>query len=88
MTAIRGLPDMTRRKTMNKSFAFRRWFRKKMKIAGSEGTRYWITRLGRRQDLQYHEMVNENDALRQRITKAEEDIGRLKARPYTSALPL
>jgi len=45
----------------------RRWLRGKLKVAGSEGTRYWITRLSRRQDLQYHEMLNETARLRQKI---------------------
>ncbi len=73
---------------MNKSRSFRQWFRKKMKCAGSEGTRYWITRMVRRQDLEYSELLNGIDALRQRVAAAEEDLGRLKARPYTSAKSL
>ena len=61
----------------------RRWFRTKMKIAGSEGTRYWITRIQRLQVSQYHELLNEIDALRQRVTSAEDDLRRLNDRPYT-----
>jgi len=62
----------------------RRWFRTKMKIAGSEGTRYWITRLQRLQETRYHELLNDNDSLRQRLTAAEDDIRRLHERPYTA----
>ena len=46
------------------SKTFKRWFRGWLHIAGSEGTRHLFTRLGRLQQHNYLELVNENDKLR------------------------
>ncbi len=59
---------------MNRGKKIRRWLRTGLKAAGSEGTRYWITRLSRRQDLQYHEMLNETERLRQRVEAYRDDL--------------
>jgi len=61
----------------NRSKSFRQWFRTKMKCASSEGTRYWITRLQRAQDHQYHELRNENDKLRQELANQEKELDKM-----------
>ena len=67
---------LTRKRKMNNSRKdkFRKWLRKRLKCASSEGTRYWITRLGRKQDQQYHELRNELDQLRQKLASEIENI--------------
>jgi hypothetical protein len=65
---------LTRRRKMNRGKKIRRWLRTRLKAAGSEGTRYWITRLSRRQDLQYHEMLNETERLRQKVESYRDDL--------------
>lgn len=59
---------MRRMKVSNRPRQIRKWFRKKMRCASSEGTRHWITRLSRKQDHNYHELRNEIDQLRQKLT--------------------
>ncbi len=65
---------LTRRRKMNKAKRLRKWLRTKLKVASSEGTRYWITRLGRKQDQQYHELRNEVDQLRQKLQATGDDL--------------
>lgn len=65
---------LTRKRKMNKAKRFRKWLRTKLKVASSEGTRYWITRLGRKQDQQYHELRNEVDQLRQKLQATGDDL--------------
>lgn len=65
---------LTRKRKMNKKKKFRRWLRTSLKVASSEGTRYWITRLGRKQDQQYHELRNEIDQLRQKLAATGDDL--------------
>ena len=56
---------------------FKDWFRTKMKIAGSEGTRHLITRLQRIEDSHYQELRTEIDVLRQIVAKLSGDVDKI-----------